>query len=84
MTRFTIPTTVEKPYAPAGAQWEWETRVKVFTANTAAALETAMNAWLAALPTQVDDPSVLRIDALQGNPANDFKVAITYGYFVQV
>jgi hypothetical protein len=81
MTQFALPAAWKPPGVPAGAQWEWNVRVKTFEENTTALLQAAMNAWLTTLPAGFESPGIIAVD-YQGGAKE--RVVVTYGYFTQV
>jgi hypothetical protein len=66
---------------PQGAQWAFDVKVKAFEANTPAALESALNAWLTTLQQTFDEPAVLSINY---QSTSKERALVTYGYFVRV
>lgn len=79
-----VPNAYPAPGAPTAAQWTFAVRTKAFEANSAAALETAINAWMTTLDSiNVAEFAVLSVNTY--SPANNKHAAlVTFGYFVQV
>jgi hypothetical protein len=76
------PQTYPNPAAPAGAQWTFAVRAKLFEANTPALLEVAMNNWMTLLD-DIDLSDFAILDVQYQSGAKE-KALVTYGYFVRV
>jgi len=78
---FVGETLLPVPVDVAGGPYRIVRAVKVFDANSAAALETAINAWLTTLYTSDIEYFVLSIMPYSA-ANNKHSAVVSYGYFV--
>lgn len=78
---FAIPRNYEPPASPTNAQWVFQVTSKMFEANTVAALETAIDAWMATLQVSPLEHAILSVNY---QSATKERALIVYGYFINV
>lgn len=78
---FLADSSIKGPVDVAGGAYRFVRRVKVFSANSAGALETAINDWLLTLEASTTEYVVG--DVATSTPSNNNTLAVvSYGYFV--